>query len=340
MCRWFVYVSDTEECLLEDVLINPTHALTKQVHDHYLPKLFSHDPSNITSAHEVSARNRLFNVDGFGVAWYTMARNEFNQSNGIRPALYKTSQPPTHDTNFQSICANTTTKACFAHIRAASSTATISVNNHPFVFGRHAIMHNGVISDFTAIKRDMVHLLDDDSYANVNGATDSEHLAALYISHLTDRKGNTSWEKEYPVNKMEDALCTAIFDVLKIQKKVLGEEAEPNSLNVAVTDGSQVVAIRFRNHAIEQPPSLYWSTSAGVTLNRKYPDHPNGEENPDAYKKTEEHGDHVIIASEPSTYKKEEWDLIPKNHILTVSKTGKVSVKEVQYPTSWNAMMN
>lgn len=32
MCRWFAYISPDEECLLQDVLIDPTHSLVKQVH--------------------------------------------------------------------------------------------------------------------------------------------------------------------------------------------------------------------------------------------------------------------------------------------------------------------
>ena len=56
---------------------------------------------------------------------------------GLRPALYKTIQPPMNDMSFRSICANTETRVLFGHIRAASGTAIATINNHPFVFGRH-----------------------------------------------------------------------------------------------------------------------------------------------------------------------------------------------------------
>ncbi len=71
MCRWFAYLSNTEPCLLEDVLIAPTHSLAKQVHDHYLPKLTHYEPDNDPRAteKEIALRNRLFNIDGLGVAW-------------------------------------------------------------------------------------------------------------------------------------------------------------------------------------------------------------------------------------------------------------------------------
>lgn len=97
--------------------------------------LLGHDPNDPdkTTAWEVNVRNRLLNVDGFGVAWYTKSFTDFNPGEGWRPALYKNRQPPEHDLNFQSICANTSTRACMAHIRAATATAVTEVNNqcHP-----------------------------------------------------------------------------------------------------------------------------------------------------------------------------------------------------------------
>ena len=72
-------------------------------------------------------------------------------------------------------------------------------------------------------------------------------------------------------------------------------------------------------------------------MNRKYPDHPDGIENSVAYKKVEEHGSHVIVASEPSTYKKNEWNLIEKSHCVLVDKDGDVDVTTVFCPKEWNA---
>jgi glutamine amidotransferase len=71
MCRWFAYLSATESALLEDVLVIPAHSLSKQVHDHYLPYLAHYEPDAdpMATEREISIRNRLFNADGFGVAW-------------------------------------------------------------------------------------------------------------------------------------------------------------------------------------------------------------------------------------------------------------------------------
>ena len=135
-------------------------------------------------------------------------------------------------------------------------------------------MHNGVVADFSDIRRDLLDLLDEDAYKNIQGSTDSEHMAALYITNLTKSAGGgkASWQKQYPLADMKSALSTTFTTLIQLQQKTLGSKAEASSLNVCVTDGVQMVAVRFRNHVVEQPPSLYYSTTAGVTLNRKYPD--------------------------------------------------------------------
>lgn len=281
-------------------------------------------------------------MDGFGLTWYTTARSSFiTSTTGPRPAVYKNSQPPNNDANFHSICAGTSTTAVFAHIRAATSTAVASINNHPFIFGRHTIMHNGIISHFADIRRNMLDLMEKSAYENVHGTTDSEHFAAVYMTNLTRSFGGgpRTWEREYTTQEMLSALVAAFKSVVELQQHILGAaNVQACSLNVCVTDGRQMVAVRLRNHAVEQPPSLYWSTKAGVTLNRKYPDNPSGAANPNASKKASEHGKHVIIASEPTTYKAEEWILIEKNHALLVDAQGDCTVEKVEMPDSLLAL--
>jgi len=249
--------------------------------------------------------------------------------------LYKTIQPPGNDTNFLSLVSNMSTLALFAHIRMATS-AVHEYNNHPFAFGRHLFMHNGSVANFTLIRRDLCALMSPQAFAAIQGSTDSEHVGALYMTYLA---ANDDWEKEYPIKEMKVALDKAISTVLRLQKKLPpAVRDEANSLNLCTTDGDQLLAVRFRNHPIEQPPSLYYSTTAGVTLNRKYPDHPDGEAaevqadvRPAGQRKAaEEHGDHVIVASEPSTYKKEDWHLIPKNTAVLVDEQMKVTLEPVK----------
>ena len=191
-------------------------------------------------------------------------------------------------------------------------------------------MHNGEISNFVEVRRAICDLLDQDAYANIHGGTDSEHVAALYISTLTKGQGKASWEKQVTPKEMQNALQKTVGIIIDIQKKKLGTKAIPNDLNLASTDGRHLIAFRFRNHPTEQPPSLYYSETAGQTLNRKYPDHPDGGANPHASKKAEEHRKHVIVASEPTTYKDNEWTLIEKNHCLLVDGQGNVAIQAIE----------
>lgn len=333
----------------------PAHALSKQVHEHYLPQLLSHDPSvhaGPTTQAEITIRNRLFNVDGFGMTWYTPTYSRFSQPTPsstpkvhLWPALYKTIQPPLHDANFRSICSNTASNVVFAHIRAATSTPITPTNNHPFIFGVHTIMHNGYISNFEKIKLKMCNQMSEEAYANIQGGTDTEHLAALFMTYLCPSAKD--WESYHSVSEMRTALQKSIHTIISIQVATESiTERAPNDLNVAITDGRSLIASRFRDHKTEQPPSLYYSTSAGVTLNRQFPDHPDdtdgpsdpskdtkaGEEgkNSHAVRGRQEHGKHVIIASEPTTYKGE-WELIEKNSIMLVEGGELIGIEKLDY---------
>ncbi|KAJ4320295.1 hypothetical protein N0V94_003472 [Neodidymelliopsis sp. IMI 364377] len=104
--------------------------------------------------------------------------------------------------------------------------------------------------------------------------------------------------------------------------------------------GTKLLAIRFRNHATQQPPSLYWSEFAGRTLNTKYPGHPDSEElvNEEAVLDSgEKIGKHTIVASEPTTYDEHEWHLIKANHALLVDEEGEESELRIEYDEVLNA---
>jgi glutamine amidotransferase len=279
-------------------------------------------------------------MDGLGIAWYTEASQNYIKSiDGPRPALYKSQQPPSNDFNFKSLCNNTESKCVFAHIRATSGSVVTQVNSHPFVFGRHVFMHNGVISNFTDVRRDMSHMFSYDAFSNVLGSTDSEHAAALYMTNLTNHGDKNTWEKQYPLQEMADALVKTIIQILEVQQK-LGPKNAPNSLNFCTTDGCRMVAIRFRNHASQQPPSLYWSEFAGRTLNQKFPGSPDAPEDVNheaVLGEAERIGKHTIIASEPTTYDEGEWNLISKNCLLTVDEFGIETEIPMQYDQVLNA---
>jgi glutamine amidotransferase len=345
MCRWFAYISPSEPCLLSDVLITPANSISRQCSEHYLPYLLPHNSEkelDQSSDALLRMRNSLLNMDGLGVAWYTNATSDYiKHLNGPRPALYKSQSPPINDFNFRSICENTETKCVFAHIRASSGSTVTQVNSHPFVFGRHVFMHNGVVSNFSKIRRELTDLLSFDAYCNIFGSTDSEHAAALYMTNLTNHGGSESWQKTYPLEEMLAAMKKTIVQILELQKKTIGPNFQPSSLNFCTTDGTKMVAVRFRNHAKEEPPSLYWSEFAGRTLNEKYPGHPDSEDlvNEEAIWGVDDRiGKHTIVASEPTTYDRKEWHLIKANCALTVDEFGMETESEILYDGELNGV--
>lgn len=199
-------------------------------------------------------------------------------------------------------------------------------------------MHNGVISNFSAIRRDLTSLLSFDAYCNILGSTDSEHAAALYITNLTSSGSKETWQKSYPLESMFSAMYKTLIQILHLQHKTLGPKNVPNSLNFCTTDGHRLLAIRFRNHATQQPPSLYWSEFAGRSLNTKYPGNPdNKDANQEATLEAENIGKHTIVASEPTTYHEKEWHLIKRNCALMVGEDGVEKEVEIEYSDELNA---
>jgi glutamine amidotransferase len=314
------------------------------VHEHYLPGLIHHttgeSPTDVEAAQkEVDLRNMYYNTDGFGVAWYTNIRSKYEPefTQGPRPGLYKTVAPPITDAAFTYICANTDSKTIFAHVRAASAPPVVETNNHPFIFGRHTFMHNGGVTNFPKIRQLLISKISPENVAWIKGNTDTEHVAALYFTHL----GDTSIT--YPVGKMRDALAAAIRDIQEAQKVILSPADlanSANSLNLCTTDGEQMVAVRWRNSPTQQPPSLYVSTIAGIILNRTIPNDVLEEGTAqdvlanigsarDLVKDTLDinaHGHHVIVASEPTTFHPAAWKLLDKNDCITVDKHMKMTV--------------
>ncbi|KAI1343249.1 N-terminal nucleophile aminohydrolase [Xylariaceae sp. FL0016] len=345
MCRWFAYISPVEPTLLADVLLTPENAITKQCSEHYLPYLLPHgEEKELDDAPDalLRMRNSLLNMDGLGIAWYTGAASAYVAgTEGPRPALYKSASPPTNDFNFRSLCENTEASCLLAHIRATSGSVVAPVNSHPFVFGRHAFMHNGVVADFARVRRDMMDLMAYDAYENVRGSTDSEHAAALYMTHLAGlAHTRDAWERSYPLDAMGEALRRTVVAILELQHQTLGGRAAANSLNFCATDGRKMVACRFRNHASQQPPSLYWSEFAGKDLNQKYPGDPNSSHAGDRQEEEaggQRIGKHTIIASEPTTFDESEWHLIKKNHILTVDEKGTETEVPLEYGSELDA---
>jgi glutamine amidotransferase len=160
---------------------------------------------------------------------------DFNEEiTGPHPTVYKSVAPALTDPNFLSLCANMSSNTILAHVRATSLSPVVQTNCHPFCFGRHAFAHNGSVALFNTVRRPLSDLIAHEYFAAMKGTTDSEHLAALYMTYL----GEGAEEKAFTVQEMRDALVKTIRTLQDTQKKVLSNdqlEKEANSLNLVAS---------------------------------------------------------------------------------------------------------
>ncbi|WYZ44897.1 hypothetical protein EsH8_VIII_000213 [Colletotrichum jinshuiense] len=335
MCRWLAYLGD-EPQLLEDLVLRPRHAIVKQVDEHFLPVGHIRSTSSgvqpiaPSSANDVGSPNPFSNMDGFGIGWYTSNQCDFDPytnytgPESLRPVVYKNIRPPLNDLVFKSIAGGTSTNAVLAHIRAAPGlTPVVETNCHPFAFGRHLFAHNGVLGSFASIRTALLQYLPLRYQKAIIGTTDAEHIAALYFFILCGKEGD--WESPYGVGEMAAAMRETI-SLLREMQVEFAEPRESSTLNLVVLSGSSLVAVRYASPEGLEPPSLYYSTTAGPTLNRKYkgssdmttdPSSNVADDDPRPSKK--DHASHVVVASEPTTLNPDEWVLVEPSQMVVAS---------------------
>lgn len=288
------------------------------------------------AANDAGSPNPLTNMDGFGLGWYTSTECEFNPyidpkwPESLRPVVYKNTRPPLNDLVLKSIVRGTSSNAVLAHIRAAPGlTPVVETNCHPFVFGRHLFAHNGILGSFPRIRTAILQYLPLRYQQAIVGTTDAEHIAAVYFFILCGKDGD--WESVYDAGEMATAMRETIIILEKLQTEFGPPSREANTLNLVVMSGSSLVAVRYASPEGLEPPSLYYSTTAGATLNRKYKGFPSdvsdsadggdGDAEDDGRLEKKKHGEHVVVASEPSTFNQGEWELIKPSQMV-VSELG------------------
>jgi predicted glutamine amidotransferase len=220
MCRFLAYQGPA--MMMEEHVCAASHSLVNQ------------------SLHAEEAKT-VTNGDGFGIGWYG-ERSE--------PGVYRDVRPAWSDENLRSICAQVRSKLFFAHVRAATGTATTRANCHPFTHSRYLFMHNGQIGGYARIRRRIESLIPDDVYVNRLGTSDSE---AIFLAALAAG--------------LEDHPVAAMASTLKAVRNMMREANidEPLKFTAALTDGETLWAFRWACDT--QPPSLYYrKTGEGVLI--------------------------------------------------------------------------
>ena len=220
MCRFLAYSG--EPVLMETLVATPCHSLVHQ------------------SRHAAEAKTGT-NGDGFGLAWY---------GERAEPGLYRDVRPAWSDENLRSICGQVRSRLFFAHVRAATGTATSRANCHPFLAGRFLFMHNGQVGGWPLVRRRVDAMIPDALYAYRHGTTDSE---AILLAALA--------------NGLEDDPVTAISETLGRVCRVMREAGVSEALRftAALTDGERLWAFRWASDG--RPATLYWrQDAAGLVI--------------------------------------------------------------------------
>jgi predicted glutamine amidotransferase len=226
MCRWLAY-SGTP-VLLEELLYKPAHSLIDQ------------------SLHSKLGAETT-NGDGFGVGWY---------GDGSRAAVFKSIEPAWNDRNLRELAASVRSGLVFAHIRASSGSPVQQTNCHPFRHGRWLFMHNGVISNFHELRRDLLLAVDPSLFREIEGSTDSETFFFLALT--------MGLEDDPP-----PAVARAVGYIEHVGRNHGVEH--PIQMTVATSDGRSIWAFRYSSEGKSR--SLFYSTNV-ETLREQYPDNP------------------------------------------------------------------
>ena len=224
MCRWLAYSGSP--LLIEDILYRPAHSLIAQ------------------SLHSTLGAETT-NGDGFGFGWYDEMR---------KPGVFHSIEPAWNDRNLHELARHIRSPLVFAHIRASSGSPIQQTNCHPFRHGRWLWMHNGLIQDFHAVKRDLVLAVDPGLYPEIEGTTDSETLFHLALTF-----------------GLEDDPPTAVQRAIGLVESVGRKHGVeyPFQGTIATTDGESVWAFRYSSEGKSR--SLFFSTDLR-TLREMYPE--------------------------------------------------------------------
>jgi glutamine amidotransferase len=305
MCRALLYLGSRTS--LDDLLFKPDNSLIKQVHS---PRMLD-----------------MQNLAGFGLrAWdYTSDVPEL-------PFSYSTESLPVFDQNLKNLAEKVKLDCLLAHVRGVPFSGGRNVsrnNNHPFSFPGYKIVlaHNGDLAEFGRMKSFLVPHISPQILEFIAGVTDSEWIYALLLSQLDDPTGFIQ------VDEMKAAI-EAVFRIIRDVRMQCGIEV-CSSVNLFITDGHQVIAVRhcfnFGHFPMVEPDSVHEHhlsyLSLWYTLGTEYGYHD------DEWKTIggSDCVDTVIVASEPLTRDTTTWLEVPEYSMLSASTKNDRSTVSLEY---------
>lgn len=227
MCRWMAYRGAPLRA--SELLLSPQHSIVAQSLDSPLGA-------------------ETVNGDGFGFGWYPADSGQHT------PGVYRSIEPAWHDQNLREISSAVVSPLFLCHVRAAAGPPIQQTNCHPFRHDNWLFMHNGVVSDMPAIKRELVLQVDPGLYPHIQGTTDSE-----VVFHLALTLGL----RDDPIGAMQ----RTIGEVERVGRE--HGTRFPWQGTVAVSDGRTVWAFRYSTQG--RTRTLFHSVDVAV-LKEMYPE--------------------------------------------------------------------
>jgi predicted glutamine amidotransferase len=210
MCRFFA-LRAASPLPLEGPMVAGSHALRAQA---------SGDHRGETHPH------------GWGLGYYAASDGP--------PIVRKSPRDAAHDDDYVD-AARTTAALAMAHVRQASVGDLGDSNSHPFLAGCWLFAHNGTVTNFELVQERLLAETAADLRVLRQGATDSELMFLWLLSRLRD----VGIALDSPA---APARCDAVI-ARSVQQladwSAATQPAEPTRLNLFLTDGSTLWAVRW-----------------------------------------------------------------------------------------------
>jgi predicted glutamine amidotransferase len=259
MCRWLAYLGP--DIALDLVLLQPENSLLEQSRDAQLSPMTT-------------------NGDGFGIGWYGDLET---------PGVFRDTRPAWNDSNFGDLARHIRSGMFMAHVRATTGTAVQRSNCHPFRHGRWLFQHNGLVPEYSRMRRDLLLRVAPELFEGILGSTDSELLFHLALTYgLTDEP--------------ERALARTVGEVerLRVEKQI----EDPLHFTVSVMDGERLFAVRYSSDKTSR--SLHYSQDHG-RIRELVP------------AVADIRRDATLVASEPLGHTAH-WDSVPESSLLVAGR--------------------
>jgi glutamine amidotransferase len=262
MCRWLAYSGSPIP--IDELVLKPDYSLI----DQSLSARLSPKPTN---------------GDGFGIGWY----GRQNQ-----PATYRSMQPAWNDGNLEDLAYQVESSLFLAHVRRSTGTPVQQSNCHPFRYRNWLFVHNGLLRDFPAIRREMVMSIEPELFTELRGSTDSE---LMFYMAITFGLAND------PLGALEK--------MAGMVEKFAADKGIENciQMSLGVADGDTLYCVRYSTEGNSR--TLFHSESVQA-LRDLVPDHPRAEIFP---------LDARAVVSEPLSDIPQAWIEVPESTAMVIA---------------------